>query len=63
MGESANNICIIPGCEKEVYAPKMLFCGEHERGYNDIKDQAVDVGVNVVKTVIPFAHIFDKKDK
>ncbi|WP_434799310.1 hypothetical protein [Terrisporobacter vanillatitrophus] len=44
MKESKQKICKIPGCNKEVYDSKLLFCGEHERAFQEFKKIAGAVG-------------------
>lgn len=33
-------MCKMPGCEKERYEPKMLFCGEHERKFKQFMSKS-----------------------
>lgn len=45
MKKLKQQICKMPGCNKEVYDSKSLFCGEHQRGFNEfIQNSKVVIG-------------------
>jgi len=63
MKRSKQKICKMPGCNKEVYDSKLLFCGEHQRAFREFKKNAgavAGVGVAVV-TFIAKSIINNKK--
>lgn len=37
MSESKTKICMIPTCNKEVFTPKAIFCGEHDRDFRSYR--------------------------
>lgn len=56
MKELKQKICKMPGCNKEVFDLKLLFCGEHQRAVEEsIKKTGVGlvaVGVAVLKFIV-----------
>ncbi|MCP0888026.1 hypothetical protein LB941_11870 [Ligilactobacillus sp. WILCCON 0076] len=59
MKKSKQQICKFVGCNKQVYASKMKFCGEHERAFQEIKK----VGGKYVLGALTFIAVSTLKKK
>lgn len=51
MKNNKMRICKIHKCDKEVYTPKVMFCGEHERDYRETRKK-VGYGILAVSSLI-----------
>ncbi|MDG2984615.1 hypothetical protein PSR33_00230 [Latilactobacillus curvatus] len=47
-------MCKMPGCEKERYEPKMLFCGEHERKFKQFVSKSSKSILGVATLAVAF---------
>ena len=54
MKESKQKICKMPRCNKEAYDSKSLFCGEHQREFNEFKQNAKNVAGGVGMLALAF---------
>ncbi|WP_066025449.1 hypothetical protein [Enterococcus mundtii] len=61
MGNSQLKLCKVPGCKKEIYANKSLFCGEHERKFREYRKTAGKSTLGLSVIVIVFIANVKKK--
>lgn len=64
MGNSQLKLCKVPGCKKEIYVNKSLFCGEHERKFREYRKTAWKSGIGGLSVIgLVFGFITDVKKK
>lgn len=54
MSKSKAKTCMIPTCNKEVFTPKALFCGEHDRDFRDYRKNAGIATGALASTILAF---------
>ena len=63
LSESKLEICKMPGCDKEPFDKRALFCGEHEREFKNFLSYAGKVGPVAVSAALFVAKVVGRKKK
>ena len=53
-------ICKFLNCDKEVYTPQALFCGEHERTYRNTRKYIIAAAIVPLSTAVLGSKIGEK---